>query len=433
MSLKRPLNIDVLTAARQRVAYAFDHFNKVAVSFSGGKDSTVMFHLVMDEAVRRQRPVGVLIVDLEAQYTATVDHIRDTLASYDPALLDVHWCCLPMSLRNGVSNYEPRWLAWDPDKRDAWVREMPDGASTEDRYPWYVPGMEFEEFIVLWADWYADGDTLAQLVGIRADESLNRFRTIASRTKEMHNDKHWTTRVVSNVYNIYPIYDWRTEDIWRYHATEPDRTHNPVYDLMHKAGVPLSKQRLCQPYGDDQRQGLWLYHVLEPDTWVKLIGRVNGANSGALYVTESGNVSGNRVITKPEGHTWKSFTHLLLASMPEVTREHYVERFQGFIRGWRARGYDTIPDEAPKVLEDKMWAPSWRRMCKVLLRNDWWCKGLGLTQPKSPAYGVYLDVKHARKRDAAQAELMREEAEFMARPADPITGTVAMFEMDEAS
>jgi predicted phosphoadenosine phosphosulfate sulfurtransferase len=62
-----------------------------------------------------------------------------------------------------------------------------------------------------------------------------------------------------------------------------------------------------------------------------------------------------------------------------------------FLRGWKGRGYyNGIPDEAPRVLEEKHWAPSWRRLCKVLLRNDWWCKGLGLTQPKSAAYDRYI-------------------------------------------
>ena len=37
-------------------------------------------------------------------------------------------------------------------------------------------------------------------------------------------------------------------------------------------------------------------------------------------------------------------------------------------------------------------------MAKVLLRNDYWCKGLGLTQPKSEAYGKYLAVKEMRVR-----------------------------------
>jgi predicted phosphoadenosine phosphosulfate sulfurtransferase len=59
-----------LQAARERIAWTFDEFEKVYVSFSGGKDSTVMLHLVMDEAIRRGRQVGVLIIDMEAQYRA---------------------------------------------------------------------------------------------------------------------------------------------------------------------------------------------------------------------------------------------------------------------------------------------------------------------------------------------------------------------------
>jgi predicted phosphoadenosine phosphosulfate sulfurtransferase len=162
---------------------------------------------------------------------------------------------------------------------------------------------------------------------------------------------------------------------------------------MHKAGVPISQQRLCQPYGDDQKKGLWLYHILEPETWFKLIARVNGANSGALYVQESGNITGSNKISKPENHTWKSFCNLLLKSLPKKNRDHYIKRFRVFIKGWKLRGYNEIPDFAPKTLEDKQWAPSYRRLCKVLLRNDYWCKGLGLTQPKSEAYGKYLQLK----------------------------------------
>lgn len=424
MSLKVYSDKSVLTASQERIEWAFDRFEKVYVSFSGGKDSTVMLHLVMDEALKRDRTVGVFIVDLEAQYEATVEHVRATVELYRDHI-DLHWCCLPMNLRNGVSNFEPVWTAWDPAKEDVWVRPMPDDATTVDRpgYEWYEPGMEFEEFIIEWAQRYAGGEPVACFVGIRADESLNRFRTIASADKEMLEGKRWTTRVIDLVYNIYPIYDWRTADIWRFHNGRPELPHNPVYDLMHKAGVPLSKQRLCQPYGDDQRQGLWLYHVLEPHTWFKLISRVNGANSGAFYIQERGNVNGYGSITKPDGHTWESFTRLLLETMPDVTREHYEERFRGFIKGWQGRGYDAIPDEAPKVLEEKHWAPSWRRLAKVLLRNDWWCKGLGLTQPRSDAYGRYLDIKKGRKLALANAPLTDE--------VDPITSTIAMFTDDE--
>jgi predicted phosphoadenosine phosphosulfate sulfurtransferase len=83
--------------------------------------------------------------------------------------------------------------------------------------------------------------------------------------------------------------------------------------------------------------------------------------------------------------------------MPKVTRDHFIDRFKTFINGWKNRGYkNDIPDEAPRELENKHWVPSYRRLCKVLLRNDWWCKGLGLTQPKSEAYGKYLQIKKQR-------------------------------------
>ncbi len=397
-SLKSYKEQNVYEAAKERIAYAFDNFEKLYVSFSGGKDSSVMFHLVMEEAIARSKTVGVLIIDLEAQYKNTDEHLLEMVTKYADHI-DLHWVCLPMLLRNAVTNYEPRWMCWEPDKKDLWVRQIPKlGITDFTKYPFFQPGMEFEEFMVLFAIWYAEDVTCGAFIGIRADESLNRFRTIASKSKLMHAGKQYTTQVAENVFNVYPIYDWKTEDIWRFHSKHPKLAHNKIYDLMHKAGVPISQQRLCQPYGDDQRRGLWLYHILEPETWFKLIARVNGVNSGALYVQENGNITGYNKIYKPDGHTWKSFTNLLLQSLPKKTRDHYIKRFRGFLAGWRGRGYDEgIPDEAPRELEEKHWAPSWRRMTKVLLRNDYWCKGLGLTQPKSEAYGKYLKIRDDKK------------------------------------
>lgn len=399
METKKYLDIDVLTAARQRISYAFDHFEKLFISFSGGKDSSVMFHLVMDEAIKRNRTVAVMLIDFEAQYKKTSDHAEDMFNRYKDNI-ELYWICLPIKLRNASSNFEPVWTCWDPERKEDWVRPMPvrDGVISDTSFfPWFQPSMEFEEFIILFAEWFAGEDQAGGFIGIRADESLNRFRTICTFDKTTLNGKRWTTKVTDNAYNIYPIYDWRTQDIWIYHAQDPSREHNEIYDLMHQAGVKPSQQRLCQPYGDDQRRGLWLYHILEPETWYRVVARVNGANSAALYVQESGNVMGYQKITLPEGHTYKSFCNLLLSTMPKVTQEQFMSRFRVFIKGWKGRGYSEIPDWAPKVLEDKHWAPSYRRLCKVLLRNDWWCKGLGMTQPKSAAYGKYLAIKKAKK------------------------------------
>jgi predicted phosphoadenosine phosphosulfate sulfurtransferase len=258
--------------------------------------------------------------------------------------------------------------------------------------------MEFEEFMVIFGEWYAKDVKTAAFIGIRSDESLHRYRAITSRKDGlMYNNWKWTTKVSSNLYNIYPIYDWKTEDIWVFNGKYKELPHNKVYDKMMMAGVKISQQRLCQPYGDDQRRGLWLYHILEPDTWYKLVNRVNGVNSGALYIQENGNITGYNKIAKPNGHSWQSFCNLLLSTMPKKTSIHYRERFIKFIKGWQDRGYLKIPDEAPEDLENKCWVPSWRRLCKVILRNDYWCKGLGQTQPKSDAYIKFKEIKNKRK------------------------------------
>lgn len=397
MATKIYLEKNVLEASKERISKTFDAFKKVYISFSGGKDSSVMFHLVMQEAIKRNVKVGVLIIDLEAQYNDTITHIEHMVEMYKDNI-DLHWICAELLLRNAVSNYQPRWICWDEDKKDVWVRQKPKLASDLSQYDFYVPKMEFEEFMVIFGEWYSNGQLTAGMIGIRADESLHRYRAIVSRKDGlMINNWKWTTKVSSNLFNVYPIYDWKTEDIWVFNGKNKNLPHNRVYDKMMMAGVKISQQRLCQPYGDDQRKGLWLYHILEPETWYKLILRVNGVNSGALYVQENGNVSGYNKITKPENHTWESFCNLLLSTMPKKTREHYRIRFIKFIKGWQDRGYLEIPDEAPEDLESKCWVPSWRRMCKVLLRNDYWCKGLGQTQPLSDAYGQFKEIKKKRE------------------------------------
>lgn len=398
MPIKRYSHVDVLTASRKRIEFVFDNFEKVYCAFSGGKDSTVLVHLVMEEAIKRNRKVGVMFIDFEAQYAETVSHIHKVFSMYKNNI-DAHWICVQMLLRNAVTNFEPRWVCWDETKKHLWVREKPYGCKTEKDYPFCLSKMEFEEFIVLFGDWYSQDKLTAGFIAIRADESLHRYCAIATWEKKdlMFKDKRWTTKTSDSCYNVYPIYDWKTEDIWKYHALYPNKPHNKIYDKMHRAGVKLSQQRLCQPYGDDQRKGLWLYHILEPETWGKLVQRVNGANSGALYIQENGNINGYNRISKPDNHTWKSFCNLLLQTMPHKTRAHYTYRFKKFIYGWHQRGYEVIPDESPPELESKCWAPSWRRMCKTLLRNDYWCKGLGQAQPKSEAYQKYKEIKKIKK------------------------------------
>ncbi len=391
------LQSNVFEEAKERISWTFDNFEKIYLSFSAGKDSTVMLHMVMDEAIKRKRKIGLLLIDLEGQYKLTIDHAIKCYDMYSKYIVP-YWVCLPIHLRNAVSVFETHWKCWDENAKKSWIREIPkDAISDVNYFPFFHDGMEFEEFVPEFGKWFAEGQSCACFVGIRADESLNRFRTIASKSKITKSDKQYTTKVIDEVYNIYPIYDWKTSDIWIYHA-KTGLPHNRLYDLMHKAGLKISQMRICQPYGDDQRRGLWLFHLIEPETWARVVARVNGANSGALYVGESGNISGYRKISKPDHHTWQSFANLLINSMPPKTKLHYQNKISVFVNWWMERGYaDGIPDEGDYRLEAEKKIPSWRRICKSVLRNDYWCKGLSFTQHKSEAYTNYLSLMEKRK------------------------------------
>lgn len=391
------IGIDVLTAARQRISRAFDDFTRVCVSFSAGKDSTVMLHLVANEARRRGRRFGLLLIDLEAQYRLTMDHAEEMFAEYAD-VAEPYWMAVPLKLRNAVSQHEPRWMCWDPDAEALWVRRPPKLAVTaHDFAPWFRPGMEFEEFVAEFLPWYGQGEPVCAFVGIRTDESLNRWRAIARDDVARHDGLHWTVAKPGGI-NAYPIYDWRTADIWRYHG-KTGLPYNRLYDRMHQAGLTIHQMRICQPYGDDQRKGLWLFHVIEPETWGRVVARVSGANSGALYAQETGSILGRIKVAKPDHLSWEGFARFLLETMPPQMRGHYEVKIRTWLRWWQVnRGYLLIPDSASYREEADKAVPTWRRVCKVLLRHDYWCKGIGFSQTKSDAYDTY------RARMAAKQE-----------------------------
>lgn len=378
---------NVYEAAIERYDYIYQNFDRVCISFSNGKDSGVLLNLAIEAARRANKlPVNVLYIDFEAQYSHAIDFTHFT---FNREEVQGWWVCLPIHLRNAVSQIVPYWVCWDQDKKDAWVRDYPDNkyvVKDVNFFPFFRYGMEFEEFVPEFAKWFSNGEKTACCVGIRSDESLNRFRTISSTSKITYDGKQWTTKLFpkdenSQIYNCYPIYDWRVEDVWRANGKFRWR-YNKIYDIMHLAGVSIYKQRLCQPYGDDQRQGLYLFKILEPETWAKVVNRVEGANFGNRYTETDRTTLGNYKVNLPEGHTYESYAKFLLNTMPPYLAEHYQQKIDKFLSWWEKEGWNSIPDTADIQLESKRKVPSWRRICKVLLKNDYWCKGLSFAQTK---------------------------------------------------
>ncbi len=279
---KKYLEKNVLDAAIDRLKIIFENFENIYFSFSGGKDSSVMVQLANKVAKEMGKKFDILYIDLEAQYRYTIEHVEEikTLSQ----IRDFYHIALPIALRNAVSVLQPKWICWEEESKHLWIRNLPEDSINIHNCPfdWFKKGEEFEEFIIQFADWYLKKykDKVACGIGIRTDESLNRFRTIAFQDRKLtFEGNNWTTKIKYNdrhlnVYNFYPLYDWRTEDIWGA-VSKLDLKFNYIYELMYKNGVSIYEQRLCQPYGDDQRNGLDQFKALEYDTWGKILNRVN--------------------------------------------------------------------------------------------------------------------------------------------------------------
>ena len=388
------LEKNVLDAAFERLEIIFNNFDNVYFSLSAGKDSSAMVQLANLAAKRLNKKFDVLYIDLEGQYQATINHLYELKKLSQ--IRDFYHIALPLALRNAISVLQPKWICWEEESKDLWIREMPKDSINIHNCPfdWFRKGEEFEEFIIQFASWYQKkyGGLVACGIGIRTDESLNRFRTLTfQKHKETFKDYNWTTRVkyskqVLDVYNFYPIYDFRVEDIWGA-VSKLDLTYNKVYDLMYKNGVPLPEQRVCQPYGDDQRKGLDQFKALEYQTWAKVLNRVNGVNFGNIYCRTS--ALGDLKTSKPSFMTWQQYTVFLLESIGIYNRDlmmNYYRKIKKFMI-WHRKKYhidfDKIPDECSKELENRKKVISWRRIARAIEKNDFYLKRLSFSQTKT--------------------------------------------------
>lgn len=413
---KRYLEKNVYDATQERLKFIFDEFENICISFSGGKDSGVVLNLAIEEARKRKRKIGVVFIDLEAWYKKTEEFINRMIFN-NLDVLEPYWICLPMKSDNSLSYFEPFWIWWEKGKEDIWVRQMPknDFVINLENNPldFYTQNMTFENFVKEFGNWYGKGKKTACLLGIRADESLNRYRAIVM-DKTKYKNKNYSTLVKNETYNFYPIYDWTVEDIWIYNA-KYEKDYNKLYDLFYKAGMSIHQMRVDEPFGDTCKAGLNMFKVIEPETWFRVANRVSGANMGALY---NHNKIMNANYTLPKGHTWKTFTEFLLDTLPEETSNNYKVKFYKFAKYWKEVGcglpkeeieilekkysdkiinthsfnnrghkdkevikFIDIVDEIPE-LDSKSELLTWKRMAMCIIKNDYLCRRLnfGITK-----------------------------------------------------
>ena len=410
--MKNYKNINVYDASNKRIEYIFNNFERIYISFSGGKDSGVMLNLVLDYMKKNNitDKIGLMVMDNEANYEYSLNFMHEIIKE-NIDLLDVYWCCLPITLPCTVSSYEIDWQCWGVNDENRWIRPMPKDDYivniNNHNFDFFIENMSYDEFWDKFGDWYAKGKKCACLIGIRTDESLNRFRAIMNDKKEMLDNHFWTKKNTNYVYNVYPIYDWRTDDIWIANG-KFNWKYNKLYDIFWKAGLTVAQMRVASPFMSESKSSLNLYRVIDPHVWNRLCARVGGANFVATY----GKQLTYKSFKLPEGHTWKSFVKFLLDTLPKTSSENFKKRFIQSIKYWWRVGRgledkvinDLKANNIPFILGNKtrhgnqdkycvrMLPPdhldmlkchnsevtSWKRFAITILKNDHTCKYLGL-------------------------------------------------------
>ena len=411
------LNKNVFDAAVDRINYIFDEFENVLVAFSGGKDSGLLLNLTYDVAKKRDRldSFGFYFLDYEAQYQMTIDYVHSEFEQMND--VKRYWLCLPNSVPTATSMSQGLWIPWEESKKEIWVRDMPSDGYVINKHniPWdYKDGERDYKVQTDFTKWFSGkhGKT-AVLIGIRTDESLDRFRAIKSKNKvNSYKEKSYITAIGKDTFNAYPIYDWTVDDIWIANAKNAFK-YNKIYDLYYRAGVKAHAMRVASPFLSEGLDSLKYYQVIEPDTWAKMIGRVNGVNFAGIYGGTT--AMGWKSIKLPKGMTWKSYLQFLLSTLPKSTREEYEQIFKTSIEFWAKKGgvlddktiselkeagipievgektnyktskkpvkFPEYPDDTP--VTDFKAVPSYKRMAITIMKNDHTAKYMGFAQTKA--------------------------------------------------
>lgn len=342
---KQHINRDCLSLTMERMEYIFDTFDQVSISFSGGKDSTACLNTALQVATEKKKlPLDVVTFDEEAIPPETVEYMQRVADRDD---VNFRWYCIPIEHRNACSTVQPYWYPWAPEDRSLWVRDLPPTAITEPltKKRCGIPDLAGKLF-------NPRKGMVANIMGIRTQESMTRYRHIA--TKKGDRAYIMPPSTFLHVQNVYPIYDWATEDVWL--APEVmGWDYNRAYETMTLAGIPLSLQRCCPPYGEQPIRGLHQFKTCWPELWSKMTDRVHGAATAARYANTDLYGCGVRDDDLPDGMTWRDLTFAAISKLNLKSRKEVADAIKKCINIHRRRSSLPMPDDEPDPTSGFCW------------------------------------------------------------------------------
>ena len=266
--ITRELEVNVVEAAERRIIDAFEKNKLVSLSFSGGKDSISLSHMVITTMQKYNIPFNRLIVvffDEEAIYPDVEQIVMQWRSRFLSLGAKFYWFCLPIrhyNCCNRLANDES-FICWEQGKEDCWIRPMPKFAIRNHKD--FKLGMSYQEF------GKAVFKNIPQMVGLRANESLQR-RTVIGQMGRGKSKSNF----------LYPIYDWTDNDVWLY--IKLNRIDIPVtYIYLYKTGQPLNKLRISQFFSVDTIKSLPKVMEFYPDLYQRVLKREPNADLVMLY------------------------------------------------------------------------------------------------------------------------------------------------------
>ena len=268
--VKKHAKIDVVTAAKRRIANAYEHNTPVFFSFSGGKDSTCMAHMMLElakEGVVDPARTIVLFVDEEAIFDGVDQLVRKWRNKFLMAGFQFWWLCLEVRHYNCFNTLvnDESFICWDRKKKDVWCRPMPEFAVNH--HPLLKPGKDtYQDFL----ERLQEGSKA--LVGVRVEESVQR-RVYFTTMLNKRND---------NQAMIFPIYDWTTNDVWLY-IKENNLEFPDEYIHMYQVGISKKNLRISQFFSIDTAKSLVKMSEFQPGLMEKINQREPNAYLACLY------------------------------------------------------------------------------------------------------------------------------------------------------
>jgi predicted phosphoadenosine phosphosulfate sulfurtransferase len=374
---KKHLDVDCVTAAKDRLKNLYASYDKVVVDFSGGKDSTAMLYLTIEVAREIGKlPVEVIYIDHEVEGIGTANLVE--AVSNMPEVNFIRYA-LPFSLRNACSFNAPKWFPWHPEEKELWVRPLPADAVTHlegyifetdpnfehmDGLPFRANAvrkyMDFEQVCQLHITNYEKrGVSAISLIGIRAQESLARFTIMSRKKTECY--------VSTAVPKAYPIYDWNATDVWKY-IRETGLPYNTEYDLMNKTATynQLNKQRVGSIFAEESLRTLDQWQSFYGEYWHKILERAEGVKTAWRYCND-GMYTGTK-IEKVDSISWHDYTTLIISKMAPQTQAMATTGINKIITWHKGRTNFPIADAEKDACP--LTGISWQFLARIAIRGD---------------------------------------------------------------